>query len=245
VSLDLRPSLAFFRISSIGSSELPNNIIQARLLSLEEWFGRQERRLARVEALVTGFSEVFRCIGRISITSSGFTSEILTAFPSIFEQFKSTEFSLLWKGSRDGFRARTFHDRCDGHSNTLTVILDTEGKIFGGFTPVSWESPTRNRCKSDPSLQSFVFSFKNPHHTSPLIFPLLKEGADQAIDCDANYGPIFHKAFAVSSLCNLHSGGCAIGNQPYGNATGIPGGTVLTGAKKFKTKEIEVFEIRG
>jgi GTPase SAR1 family protein len=27
---------------------------------------------------------------------------------------------LLWRGSRDGFRSRDFHRRCDGHANTLT-----------------------------------------------------------------------------------------------------------------------------
>jgi hypothetical protein len=40
----------------------------------------------------------------------------------------------------DAFRANQFHRRCDGHANTLTVILDTKGNIFGGFTPVEWES---------------------------------------------------------------------------------------------------------
>ena len=62
-------------------------------------------------------------------------SEILTDFPALFDEFRRKRFTLLWRGSRDGFGADDFHGRCDGHKNTLTLIQDTEGHIFGGFTP--------------------------------------------------------------------------------------------------------------
>jgi hypothetical protein len=87
----------------------------------------------------------------------GFASLIVTVFPGLFDppikksffsrttpalfaEFRGKRFTLLWRGSRDGFLAQNFHDRCDGHANTLTFIEDTEGNIFGGFTPVEWES---------------------------------------------------------------------------------------------------------
>jgi hypothetical protein len=52
------------------------------------------------------------------------------------------------------------------------VILDTEGNIFGGFTPVQWESRVWSRkyddqsnCwKADDSLKSFIFTPKNLHN---------------------------------------------------------------------------------
>jgi hypothetical protein len=56
--------------------------------------------------------------------------------PNIFAGFRGNRFSPLWPGGRDGFGACDFHSCCDGHANTLTVILDTQGTIFGGFTPV-------------------------------------------------------------------------------------------------------------
>jgi hypothetical protein len=94
-----------------------------------------------------------------------FDSQIISDFPAIFAEFRKKRFSLLWRGSRDGFKAQEFHRRCDGHANTLTVILDTEGNIFGGFTPVEWESRTSSPwCKADDSLRSFVFTLKNPHN---------------------------------------------------------------------------------
>jgi hypothetical protein len=65
-----------------------------------------------------------------------FDSRIISDFPEIFAKFKEKEISLLWRGSCDGFGSKELHRRCDGHSNTLTVILDREGSIFGGLTPV-------------------------------------------------------------------------------------------------------------
>jgi hypothetical protein len=63
-------------------------------------------------------------------------SLIISDFPEIFAEFRGKHFGILWRGSRDGFAANQFHRRCDGHANALTVILDTKGNIFGGFTPV-------------------------------------------------------------------------------------------------------------
>jgi hypothetical protein len=63
-------------------------------------------------------------------------SQIVSELPSsIFEQFKS--FSLLYRGSRDGFKASVFHRLCDGQPMTVTIVLTTNGNIFGGFTPIA------------------------------------------------------------------------------------------------------------
>jgi hypothetical protein len=35
-------------------------------------------------------------------------------------------FDPLWWDSRNGFTAREFHRRCDGRTNTLTLISNTE-----------------------------------------------------------------------------------------------------------------------
>jgi hypothetical protein len=81
----------------------------------------------------------------------GFDSLIVSHFPNIFAEFLPMRFSLLWQGSRDGFGARDFHSRCDGDANSLTVILDTNGNVFGGFRPVEWDSPgehIRKRARS-------------------------------------------------------------------------------------------------
>jgi hypothetical protein len=109
----------------------------------------------------------------------GFDSLIVSDFPPLFEEFRRMCFKLLWRGSRDGFTAQEFHLRCDGRANTLTLISDTDGNVFGGFMPVKWESG--NKCKGDDSLRSFLFTLRNPHGVPPRKFPLRPEKKEYAI----------------------------------------------------------------
>jgi hypothetical protein len=91
--------------------------------------------------------------------------------PSIFDEFAHCGFDLLWRGSDHGFGPEVFHQRCDGHPNTLTIIRDTDGSVFGRFTPVKWESRVwnhgmweRNNCpKMDTTGRTFIFPIVNPH----------------------------------------------------------------------------------
>jgi hypothetical protein len=69
-----------------------------------------------------------------------------TAFPPLFDEFRGKQFVLLWRGSRDGLGARDFRGRCDGHANTLTLILDTGGNVFGGVTLLHWEPGDKFKC---------------------------------------------------------------------------------------------------
>jgi hypothetical protein len=82
-------------------------------------------------------------------------SRIISDFPKNVAAFR--KFSLLWRGSRDGFQKEEFHRRCDGHANTLTVILDTNGNIFGGFTPVKWASPKKSKVQGGSQSEEFCF----------------------------------------------------------------------------------------
>jgi hypothetical protein len=95
-------------------------------------------------------------------------SVIVSDFPAIFAEFRGKRFQILWRGGRDGFRGSDFHGRCDGHANTLTVILDTDGNIFGGFTPVEWDSS--GPFKADDSWKSFLFTLTNPHNVAARRF---------------------------------------------------------------------------
>jgi hypothetical protein len=122
---------------------------------------------------------------------AGFASLIVADFPALFAEFGGKRFPLLWRGSRDGLGGRDFHGRCDGHANTLTFIEDADGNIFGSFTPVEWESPQwngksrseDNRCKPDPSLETFLFTLKNPQNFPARKFALKPEIKDEAIRC--------------------------------------------------------------
>jgi hypothetical protein len=171
-------------------------------------------------------------------------SAIISDFPEIFAEFRGKRFSLLWRGGRDGFRARDFHRRCDGRANTLTLIEDTNGNIFGGFTPVKWESlDWRNCSKADPSLKSFLFTLKNPRNVLARRFALKAEMKDEAIDCWSDWGPSF-RDLSVSDNGNTNTRSCTYDfGVSYTNDTGLDGKTVFTSSQYFQVKEIEVFEI--
>jgi hypothetical protein len=82
---------------------------------------------------------VWQCAVEV-VAPAKLESLIISDFPAIFAEFRGKQFQNLWRGGRDDFSASPFHARCDGHANTLTVILDTKANIFGGFTPLVWES---------------------------------------------------------------------------------------------------------
>lgn len=178
---------------------------------------------------------------------AGFSSEIVRDFPPIFDEFRAKKFELLWEGERDGFGAEQFHRNCDGHGNTLTLILDTQGNVFGGFTPLEWETPRRargyNGWKADDGMKSFLFTLRNPHNLAPRKFGLRPDGKERAYFCDAEWGPHFGDIM-VSKECNSGVSFAHNFGSSYENTTGLMGETFFTGGSEFKVKRIEVFEIR-
>ena len=50
------------------------------------------------------------------------------------EGTKNLNLTLLYRGSRDGWKHDDFHRKCDDHNNTLLLVKTKKGKRFGGFT---------------------------------------------------------------------------------------------------------------
>jgi hypothetical protein len=170
-------------------------------------------------------------------------SQILSSPPQIFSVFRSKEVRLLYRGSRDGFQSGAFHRCCNGHPNTLTLISSDQHCIFGGYSPLVWNS--RNTWVSDPTLSSFVFTIENPHGLGPHIFP--QKEAGNAIYDHASYGPTFGVGHVihVCDKCNSCGNSQSCLGSNYRNDTGLDGKTVFTGSPSFLVKEIEVFEVIG
>jgi hypothetical protein len=181
--------------------------------------------------------ELFKIAVRLPV---GWNSVIIPEFPSIFADFLSHQFSLLWRGSRDGFGANDFHRRCNGHRNTLTVILDTKGNIFGGFTPVEW-SEWSSSGLVDEEMKGFLFTLRNPHRIPGRRFALKAEKKDRSVFHWSEYGPAFYD-IRVFGNCNTETKCFTYLGTTYTNDTGLDGKTVFTGSLYFQVKEIEVFE---
>jgi hypothetical protein len=127
------------------------------------------------------------------------------------------------------------------------VILDRKGNIFGGFTPVKWESG-HGFSKTDNSLQSFLFTLKNPHNLPARRFELKATEKHRAIGCGFTYSPWFNGAIRVKDDCDSRADNSGhIGNFYINDAglddTGLDDETLFTGSLRFQVQEIEVFEM--
>ena len=101
-------------------------------------------------------------------------------------------YNLIFRASRDGFKADDFHKKCDWRRNTVTFILTTTGNIFGGFTDVSWD----NESDAKEGSNGFIFSLNNweIYYNINVKFN---------IRCIKEYGPIFGNFdLAISDNCN-------------------------------------------
>jgi hypothetical protein len=174
--------------------------------------------------------------------TSEFDSKVISKLPDILNEFGNRRLKLLYRGTRDGFRATDFHGKCDGQSHTITLIRTTKDFIFGGYTPLSWDS-TSGR-KVDSNHHRFVFTITNPHNLKSRKFALKPNCSQCAIQCYASYGPVFGGG---ATICVFND--CATSNSNYMNLSGYVNGTglndqiVFTGEFNFTVKEIEVFAL--
>jgi hypothetical protein len=168
-------------------------------------------------------------------------SMILPIVPRCLSDLQMKQWTLLYRGSRDGFGVSHFHGKCDGKSNTLTVIETTKGFIFGGFTPLAWDSSSGWRA--DSSRKTFLFTVKNPRGSSGRRFVMA--GTANAILCHSSHGATHGNGceIYVSDGCNANSSSYTNLGNTFTNGTGIDGKQVFTGEYHFTAKEIEVFAI--
>jgi hypothetical protein len=156
--------------------------------------------------------------------------------------FESKRFALLWRGSRDGFEPSAFHRYCDGKANTLTVIKNSLGYVFGGYTAVPWSAPSFPTYKSDST--AFLFSLTNPAN-NPLRLKVIKP--EEAVVHYSDSGLIFGGGYDLTydSFDSDHYN--CMSFKSYQSPTGLKGDEggkyVLGGSNhKYKVLEIEIFQ---
>ena len=162
---------------------------------------------------------------------------------------------LLYRGSRDNFKASTFHEKCDNKGETLVLIKSDQNYIFGGYTEIDWDSTVwngkvgaQNSSRRDGNGNEFVFTLKNPHNISPSKFNMKNEWLNHSICCDKNLGPIFGcNDIRIENECNIRNNSFSFydfqpGEFCFNDTTGKKR-LLFTGTSKYKVKEIEVYNI--
>jgi len=151
---------------------------------------------------------------------------------------------LLYKATKDGFAATDFHKRCDGKGETISIIKSTNGNIFGGYTPKSW-----NQSGSyEYDVKGFLFSFVNSLN-KPLKFDSNTTYGQYTQLGNSSYGPTFGGGHDFMICNNSNTTNSSYSNFGYSftiSSTGYAYGNsqaqaFLAGSYNFKTTEIEVF----
>eukprot|EP01080_Neovahlkampfia_damariscottae_P005516 gene5516-9333_t len=150
------------------------------------------------------------------------------------------KYTLLYQGSKHGFAASNFHQKCDGKGATVTVVQSTSGQIFGGYNPVPWNS---NGGYSNDS-KTYLYTLVNTTKVPPSKFPIMagKNGAYS----NSGYGPTFgggHDLYICSNCTSANSNytnfGYSFTSPPGLNSTQKQ--AFLAGGYNFTVKDIEVY----
>lgn len=97
-------------------------------------------------------------------------------------------FKLLFRGTRDGFMAKAFHEKCDNKGATLMVAKLTDSqKIIGGYNPLSWSCSGQYSATND----SFLFQLDPNDLVSALLARVHSGMNANAIYNKSGYGPTF------------------------------------------------------
>ena len=162
---------------------------------------------------------------------------------SVIPDFMSiAQINLLYRGSRDGWKAKDFHRLCDNQGPTLTIVKSSVGRISGGFTTIPWKQQKEAGWQKDE--KALVFSVD-----SELKFPCLQ--VDDAICHQEDGGPQFgFYCLGIQNMNKPNLSNCSfkdngINHYLYKVSDDGNGNSVLTGeggkGAMFTCVELEVF----
>ncbi len=156
---------------------------------------------------------------------------------------KSSKINLLYRATRDGFTSQSFHSKCDGKENTITIIKSHLNYVFGGYASSAWHSSGRYINDQNAilfSLRRAGVSFKDKFTVKV---------AKHALCGNSSYGPTFgHWDIYICNQSNTNFGNYS----NFGSSYNLPVGYTKGGnAKDFlagnydqwTTTEIEVYQI--
>lgn len=141
--------------------------------------------------------------------------------------------SLLYKASIDSDSAAAFHEKCDNHSPTLTLVKTDQGIRFGGFTTLTWN--TDENCKIDKNSFIFSIDYKKKYE--------LNENALCSIYCHPNYGPCFGSGFDLCLPNGFIQSNGTYSKFPSSYGAGASKNELTMKNINFSVIEVEVYQI--
>ncbi len=149
---------------------------------------------------------------------------------------KVIRFKMLFSTEKDNDNSSTFHYYCDGIFPTITIILDTKGRKFGGYNTNNWLQPPDGEVYSR-AQDSFIFNLSKKQK-----FELLDNLDVNAIYKSNAYGPTFGCGHDISLV-----DACRSNNNSYCSKSSYNTGDVnVLGNKdstKFQVANYEVYQV--
>ena len=138
-------------LDKINSLERENNMLKSKFKEFEELFDDEIKLKKEIKKNVIGDS----------ISTLKKYKDYMLIKSGIFEQLnlknENIKLKLIFKSTRDGYRASDFHKFCDGKGRTVSIIETKDNILFGGFLNIKW----KNEGGDTNDDKSFLFSFNN------------------------------------------------------------------------------------
>ena len=139
--------------------------------------------------------------------------------------------SLIYKATIDSDFSNKFHEKCDNHSPTITLVKTNNGLRFGGYTTQTWNNNLE--CKQDDEAFLFSINLRKKYN--------IQKGVECAIYCGGEYGPTFGEGFDLC-LCNNFMGvNGSYSNFPKSYGKGSSTNEFTEKNKNFKVNDVEVY----
>jgi len=238
---DILPLVRFpvMDVADIATSVAPSGLLDnAQLLELFRYASISDvkaRKLVEMSFPSVPRQSGFSITGDTKLLDAKYKKDIIKMFDA---GSKTLKFTLIYSGSRDGFNAKKFHDKCDGKGPTFTMVRAKEtGNIFGGYFEGSWAG---SQYKTE---KSWLYSLKNstgkvlkynPQNTTNNAYAQKSMGPTWGGGHDLH---INNEMTANKNTCNPNVYKNA--DSKFHNTTIL--NTTLAGAASFAVDEIEVF----
>jgi len=201
---------------------------------------------------VTSMNEIYKALNELKIAQSTISEkhsalpidskilqnddqkEMLTKWiAEVYPKDKQKiSFELLYRGTRDGMGANSFHNKCDNKSPTVIIGKSSKGNVFGGYNSISWTGS--NLWKADNKAFIFSITHKTIHDKQLLPKYTIYDSTD--------HGPIFGNGHDI--CLSKEYGYNSLGNFTYELPQEVNKDTYFAGEHYFNLVEIEVFAVK-
>lgn len=138
---------------------------------------------------------------------------------------------LLFRATRDGFKASMFHEKCESQQPLLVIAESSTGVRFGGITSINWSDSGYKNVKD-----AFLFSLTTKEK-------LALKDPSKAIFANKDCGPNFGHYPDLVLLDQKNSGDTNKAQVGTSYETLKNGRTSFTGTPEFKLDELEVYTV--